>query len=205
VLSAVGKKFPDFKIRLPVPAGSNSMSALELVVPSVLPLNAKSPVLIPVIVRVSPDTAVVMFCVPAILIVSPEFKVTPVESSPTTVRVELVRYELKLGPVIVKVSPDTAVVMFCVPAILNVSPSETRVPVLSSHTNVMPCADADPVIVKVSPDTLVVTDPAPAIFMVSLSDIRVPVESSPTKVMPCAMVPAGATKPIHFSPSYRYV
>ena len=36
-------------------------------------------------VSVSPLTAVVMLDVPAILMVSLEFKVTPVESSPTTV------------------------------------------------------------------------------------------------------------------------
>ena len=66
----------------------------------------------PVIVRVSPLTAVVMFCVPAILTVSPVFKVVPVESSPTIVIGELVRYDDRFGPVMVNVSPLTAVVMF---------------------------------------------------------------------------------------------
>ena len=98
-----------------------------------------------------------------------------------------VRYELRLGPVIVKVSPDTAVVMFCVPAILNDSPSETRVPDESSPTNVMPCADAEPVIVMVSPDTAVVTEPAPALLKVSPILNVVPVESSPTTVILAAV------------------
>ena len=61
------------------------MSALELVVLSVLPLNAKSPVMIPVIVSVSPDTAVVMLDVPAILNDSPRLIAVPVLSSPTRV------------------------------------------------------------------------------------------------------------------------
>ena len=39
----------------------------------------------PVMVKVSPLTAVVTFCVPAILNVSPMFKPVPVESSPTIV------------------------------------------------------------------------------------------------------------------------
>ena len=40
-------------------------------------------------------------------------------------------------PVIVNVSPDTAVVMFVPPAILNVSPGFTAVPDESSPTNVV--------------------------------------------------------------------
>ena len=47
-----------------------------------------------------------------------------------------VRYELKLGPVIVRVSPDTAVVMPVAPANLMVSPEFSVTPVLSSPTNV---------------------------------------------------------------------
>ena len=46
----------------------------------------------PVIVKVSPLIAVVMFCVPANFIVSPVFNVVPVESSPTTMMDELVMY-----------------------------------------------------------------------------------------------------------------
>ena len=70
--------------------------------------------------RVSPDTAVVILDAPAILIVSFEFNVVPVESSPTTVIVELVRYELRLGPVMVSVDPATDVVIPVAPTTDNV-------------------------------------------------------------------------------------
>jgi len=90
---------------------------------------------------------------------------------------------ISLLPVMVSVSPDTDVETFCVPAILNDSPSDTRVPVLSSPTNVMPCADAEPAIVKVSPDTDVVMEPLPAILNDSPIVTAVPDESSPTIVI----------------------
>ena len=48
-----------------------------------------------------------------------------------------VKYELRLGPVIVNVSPDTAVVIFVPPSILKVSLPSTAVPVESSPTNVI--------------------------------------------------------------------
>ena len=83
----------------------------------------------PVMVRVSPDTAVVILLVPAIFKISPLLKLVPVESSPTTVN-----KLFKLGPVIVRVSPDIAVVILDVPAILIVSPTLRSVPVLSSPT-----------------------------------------------------------------------
>ena len=89
-------------------------------------------------VKVSPDTAVVILDVPVILIVSLELRVTPVLSSPTMVIVELVRYELRLGPVIVKVSPDTAVVMPVAPANFRVSVVLIVLPEESSPTKVMP-------------------------------------------------------------------
>ena len=76
-----------------------------------------------------------MLPVPAILNVSLVFTTVPVESSPTNVIGELVKYELKLGPVIVNVSPDTAVDIPVAPATLNVSPKDTVVPDESSPTN----------------------------------------------------------------------
>ena len=91
-------------------------------------------------------------------------------------------YPVKLGPVMVTTSPETAVVIFCDPAILTVSPSDIRVPVLSSPTNVIPCAVV-PVMVNVSPDTAVVIPLLPAILTVSPMFKSVPVESSPTTVM----------------------
>ena len=60
-------------------------------------------------VKVSPDTAVVMPVPPATLIVSPVFNVTPVLSSPTTVMVELVRYDDRSGPVMVNEEVSTNV------------------------------------------------------------------------------------------------
>ena len=56
--------------------------------------------------------AVVMPVPPAIFTVSPVLNCVPVESSPTTVKVELVKYGVRSGPVIVNTSPLTAVVMF---------------------------------------------------------------------------------------------
>jgi len=140
-------------------------------------------------VKVSPDTAVVILDVPVILIVSLELRVTPVLSSPTMVIVELVRYELRLGPVIVKVSPDTAVVMLLAPAILIVSPVFNVVPEESSPTTVIGELvryelKFGPVIVTVSFTTAVVMPVAPANFRVSVVLIVLPEESSPTKVMP---------------------
>lgn len=95
----------------------------------------------PVMVSVSPVTEVVMPVAPANRMVSPEFSVVPVESSPTIVVVELVRYEERLGPVIVTTSSTTEVVMpvapvnFRVSAVLIVEPDE------SSPTNVMPAKE----------------------------------------------------------------
>ena len=108
---------------------------------------------VPVMVKVSPLTAVVIPVAPAILIVSHVFNVVPEESSPTMVIGELVRYELKLGPVMVRVSPDTAVVTFCEPAILIVSPGLKNVPVESSPTSVNPL-----------PTVVQVNCPAPSVF-----------------------------------------
>jgi putative hemin transport protein len=56
--------------------------------------------------------------------------------------IEAVMKEVKFGPVMVSVSPLTAVVMFCVPAILSVSPEFNAVPVESSPTNVNTCGMA---------------------------------------------------------------
>ena len=47
-----------------------------------------------------------------------------------------VRSPVRVGPVMVKVSPDTAVVIPVAPATLNVSPSVTAVPDESSPTTV---------------------------------------------------------------------
>ena len=100
-------------------------------------------------------------------------------------------YELKFGPLIVSVSPLTAVVMFCVPAILMVSPVLTAVPVESSPTKVMaPPPPPVLVMVKVSPDMAVVMPVPPAILMVSPALKVVPVLSSPTMVMLAADPPS---------------
>ncbi len=56
----------------------------------------------------------------------------------SVVELEAVRYVDRSGPVRVSVSPLTAAVIFCVPAILNVSFWLTVVPVESSPTKVMP-------------------------------------------------------------------
>lgn len=60
-------------------------SLICMAVESVDEIELMSMSLLPVIVRVSPDTAVVILLVPAILKVPPEFTEVPVESSPTNV------------------------------------------------------------------------------------------------------------------------
>ena len=83
----------------------------------------------------------------------------------------------------VSVSPLIAVDILDAPAIFKVSPSDMRVPVLSSPTNVRPKALLAADIVRVSPDTDVEIDPAPAILNVSPILTSVPVESSPVIVI----------------------